>query len=45
MTKQRNFFQRNETEVGNGKRWNAIAAMEFTLSKVSFQDLTSIFWA
>jgi hypothetical protein len=29
-------FQRNETEVGNSKRWNAIAAVDLTLSKVSF---------
>ncbi len=28
-------FQRNETEVGNSKRWSAIAAMDLLLNKVS----------
>jgi hypothetical protein len=29
-------FQRNETEVGNSKRWSAIAAMDLLLNKVNF---------
>jgi len=26
--------QRNETDVGNSKHWNAVAAMDITIAKV-----------